>query len=85
MSIGQRIVHKAEIATGAVTKLFGRATGNARLQGRGRLDRAGGKVKQAQDRAADAYRRLTRAMAGSAGPTTRAAVPSSGADTTTSP
>jgi uncharacterized protein YjbJ (UPF0337 family) len=85
MSIGQKIVHQTETATGAARKFFGRATGNARLPSRGHLDQAGGNIKRAQDRAADAYRRLTRAMAGPAHRTSRVAPPSSGAESAMSP
>jgi uncharacterized protein YjbJ (UPF0337 family) len=49
MSIGKKIAHMAE-ATGTAKKVFGRATGNTRLRGEGRVDQAKGNTKQAGER-----------------------------------
>jgi uncharacterized protein YjbJ (UPF0337 family) len=56
MSIGKKIAHKAEAAKGTGKKLFGRATGNTRLRGEGRVDQAKGDTKQAGAKMKEAFK-----------------------------
>jgi uncharacterized protein YjbJ (UPF0337 family) len=56
MSIGKKIAHKAEAAKGATKKIFGRATGNARLRTEGRVDQFKGNTKQAGAKVKDAFK-----------------------------
>jgi uncharacterized protein YjbJ (UPF0337 family) len=56
MSIGRKIAHKAEAAKGTAKKIFGRATGNARLRTEGRVDQFKGNTKQAGDNVKDAFK-----------------------------
>ena len=57
MSIDKKIAHKAEAFRGAVKKILGRVTDNPRLRTEGRMDQFRGNVKQAGDKARDAFRR----------------------------
>ncbi|EMF50949.1 MULTISPECIES: CsbD family protein [Streptomyces] len=57
MSIAQTIKHKTQEFKGRITERIGRTTRNRRLQREGRTDRALGSLKQASDKAKDAFRR----------------------------
>ncbi|MFD9115870.1 MULTISPECIES: CsbD family protein [Streptomyces] len=57
MSIAQTIKHKTQEFKGRITERIGRTTRNRRLQREGRTDRALGSLKQAGDKAKDAFRR----------------------------
>ena len=56
MSIGKKIMHKAEASKGVAKKLFGRATGSTRLATEGRIDQFKGNTKQAGDKVKDAFK-----------------------------
>jgi uncharacterized protein YjbJ (UPF0337 family) len=56
MSIGKKIAHRAEAVKGSAMKTVGRLTGNRRLRARGRRDQAKGNVKQAGEKAKDAFK-----------------------------
>ncbi|HZQ32747.1 MAG TPA: CsbD family protein [Mycobacterium sp.] len=56
MSVGKKLAHKAEAAKGVTKKLFGRATGNARLRTEGRTDQFKGNTKQAGAKMKDAFK-----------------------------
>ena len=56
MSIGKKIAHQAEAVKGVTKKIFGRATGNARLRTEGRADQAKGNTKQAGAKVKDAFK-----------------------------
>ncbi|MFI1355286.1 CsbD family protein [Streptomyces sp. NPDC020898] len=57
MSVGQTIKHKTQALKGLVTARIGRPTRNRRLHRAGRTDRVFGNLKQAGDKAKDAFRR----------------------------
>jgi uncharacterized protein YjbJ (UPF0337 family) len=46
MSLAKTIAHRVEAVKGAARVIFGRVTGNRRLQARGRHERAKGNIKQ---------------------------------------
>jgi uncharacterized protein YjbJ (UPF0337 family) len=54
MTMGDKIKHAAEDATGKAKEAAGKATGNEDLEARGQADQAGASVKQAGDKAKDA-------------------------------
>ena len=56
MSIGKKVMHKAEACKGTAKKFFGRATGNTRLSTEGRVDQFKGNTKQAGDKVKDAFK-----------------------------
>ncbi|WP_084534958.1 CsbD family protein [Nocardia huaxiensis] len=56
MSISARLSHHSQTAMGAMKKLFGRASGNPRMQREGRRDQAAGNVKRAGDNLGDAFK-----------------------------
>ncbi len=56
MSIGKKLAQKAQAASGAAKKYFGRATGNTRLRAEGRVDQFKGNTKQAGDKVNDAFK-----------------------------
>ncbi|MDO0934948.1 CsbD family protein [Streptomyces sp. DG2A-72] len=57
MSVGQTIKHKTQELKGRITERIGRTIRNRRLQREGRTDRVSGNLKQAGDKAKDAFRR----------------------------
>ncbi|MCX5366872.1 CsbD family protein [Streptomyces sp. NBC_00124] len=57
MSVGQTIKYKTQQFKGRITERIGRTTRNQRLQREGRTDRASGSLKQARDKAKEAFRR----------------------------
>ncbi|MGW7407147.1 CsbD family protein [Streptomyces sp. NPDC054833] len=57
MSVGQTIKHKTQEIKGRITERIGRTTRNRRLQREGRTGRISGSLKQAGDKAKDAFRR----------------------------
>ncbi|MFJ4426741.1 CsbD family protein [Streptomyces bobili] len=57
MSIAQTIKHKTQKFKGRITERIGRTPRNRRLQREGRTDRALGSLKQAGDKAKDAFKR----------------------------
>lgn len=57
MTIVKKIEHKAETAKGTTKKVTGRITGNRRLRAKGRATQASGDIKQAADKAKDAFKR----------------------------
>ncbi|MBZ9639223.1 CsbD family protein [Streptomyces sp. PSKA30] len=57
MSVVQTIKHKAQEFKGRITERIGRTTRNRRLQREGRTGRVSGSLKQAGDKAKDAFRR----------------------------
>ena len=56
MSLGQTIRHKTQAFKGRFTERVGRTTRNRRLQREGRTDRVTGNLKQAGDKAKDAFK-----------------------------
>ena len=54
MTMGDKIKHAAQDATGKVKEAAGKATGNEDLEARGQADQAGASVKQAGDKTKDA-------------------------------
>jgi uncharacterized protein YjbJ (UPF0337 family) len=56
MSVGQTIKHKTQVFKGLVTERIGRTTRNRRLQREGRTDRVSGNLKQARDKAKNAFK-----------------------------
>jgi uncharacterized protein YjbJ (UPF0337 family) len=56
MSIGKKIVHKAQAAKGTAKTAVGRATGNHRVKTEGRADRVAGNTKQAGAEMKDAFK-----------------------------
>ncbi|WP_326719109.1 MULTISPECIES: CsbD family protein [unclassified Streptomyces] len=57
MSVGQTIKHKTQALKGRITERIGRTTRNKRLRRQGMTDRVSGNLKQAGDKAKDAFRR----------------------------
>jgi uncharacterized protein YjbJ (UPF0337 family) len=56
MSVGQTIKHQTQAFKGLVTERIGRTIRNRRLQRQGRTDRVSGNLKQARDKAKDAFK-----------------------------
>ena len=54
MGLGDKASNKGEELKGAAKEKAGQATGNERLEGEGKGDQAGAKVKQAGEKAKDA-------------------------------
>ena len=57
MSIGKKIVYRAEAVKGSAMKTVGRLTGNRRLRTRGRRDQVKGNVRQYGTKIKDALKR----------------------------
>jgi uncharacterized protein YjbJ (UPF0337 family) len=57
MTVSRAIRNQAQTMKGRITEELGRVTHNRRLQRRGRIDRASGSLKQAVEKAKDAFRR----------------------------
>ncbi|MCD9875393.1 MULTISPECIES: CsbD family protein [Streptomyces] len=57
MTVGRTIRHRTQAWKGRITERIGRTTRNRRLQRRGRTDQVSGNLKQAGDKAKDAFRR----------------------------
>lgn len=60
MSVRSKVKHTTEQVVGSIKERTGLATGNPRLEVRGRTHRIAGKFKRAGDGAADRIRRLRR-------------------------
>ena len=54
MTMGDKIQHAAQDATGKAKEAAGKVTGNEDLEARGQADQASASVKQAGDKAKDA-------------------------------
>ncbi|NGO13421.1 CsbD family protein [Streptomyces sp. HC44] len=57
MTVAQRIRNKTQTVKGRITENLGRVTHNRRLQRQGRADRVSGNLKQAVEKAGDAFKR----------------------------
>ena len=57
MTVARSIRNQAQTMKGRITEELGRVTRNRRLQRRGRTDRVSGSLKQAAEKAKDAFRR----------------------------
>ncbi|WP_371749899.1 CsbD family protein [Streptomyces sp. NBC_01283] len=57
MSTGNTIRNKVQAFKGRITQRVGRGTRNKRLEREGRTDRMSGNLKQAGDKAKNAFRR----------------------------
>jgi uncharacterized protein YjbJ (UPF0337 family) len=57
MTVSRTVRNQAQTMKGRITEELGRVTRNRRLQRRGRIDRASGSLKQAVEKAKDAFRR----------------------------
>ena len=57
MSVGRTVKNKNQEIKGWITEVFGRATRNRKLQRQGKVDRISGHLRQAGEKARQAFRR----------------------------
>jgi uncharacterized protein YjbJ (UPF0337 family) len=57
MSVGRTVKNKNQEIKGWITEVFGRATRNRKLQRQGKIDRISGHLRQAGEKARQAFRR----------------------------